>query len=81
MPLPPGYYLDRTDPEVLTLRRAEGAVVARFSTSGYVAEAVERQAWEDHRQRNRRPPPLSREKPHKRACTARVGSWRAQPPP
>ena len=53
MPLPPGYYLDRTDPEVLTLRRAEGAVVARFSTSGYVAEAVEREAWEDHRQRNR----------------------------
>ena len=55
MPLPPGYYLDRTDPEVLTLRRAEGELVARFSATGYVAEAVEREAWEDYRQRNRRP--------------------------
>jgi hypothetical protein len=56
-PLPPSYYLDRTDPEVLTLRRAKGAVVAHFSASGYVAEAVEREAWEDfHRQRHGRPP-------------------------
>ena len=50
--LPPGYYLDRSDPEVLTLRRAEGEVVARFSAAGYSAEAVEREAWEDHRQRH-----------------------------
>ena len=57
MPLPPGYYLDRTDPEVLTLRRAEGELVARFSAIGYVAESVEREAWEDHRQQNTRPPP------------------------
>ena len=55
MRLPPGYYLDRSDPEVLTLRRAEGTVVARFSASGYVAEAVEREAWKDHRQRQGRP--------------------------
>ncbi len=52
-PLPPGYYLDRTDPEVLILRSEEGAVVARFSAPGYLAESVEREAWEDHRQRNR----------------------------
>ena len=51
-PLPPGYYLDRSDPEVLILRSAEGAVVARFSARGYSAESVEREAWEDHRQRN-----------------------------
>ena len=51
--LPPGYYLDRSDPEVLVLRRADSALVARFSASGYSAEAVEREAWEDHRQRNR----------------------------
>jgi hypothetical protein len=52
-PLPPGYYLDRSDPEVLILRSEEGALVARFSTRGYAAESIEREAWEDHRQRNR----------------------------
>ena len=52
-PLPPGYYLDRSDPEVLILRSPEGALVARFSTRGYAAESIEREAWEDHRQRNR----------------------------
>ncbi len=52
-PLPPGYYLDRSDTEVLVLRRSpEGAVVARFSARGYVAESVEREAWEDHGRRN-----------------------------
>ena len=51
-PLPPGYDLDRSDPEVLILRSAEGAVVARFSAPGYLAESVEREAWEDYRQRN-----------------------------
>jgi hypothetical protein len=51
--LPPGcYYLDRSDPEVLVLRRGEGAVVARFSVPGYLAESVEQEAWEDHRRRN-----------------------------
>jgi hypothetical protein len=58
--LPPGYYLDRSDPEVLVLRRGEGSVVARFSAPGYLAESVEQEAWEDHRQRNierRSPPP------------------------
>lgn len=55
--LPPGYYLDRSDPEVLILRRAGGEVVARFSVPGYSAESVEREAWEDHRQRNMKSPP------------------------
>jgi hypothetical protein len=62
-PLPPGYYLDRSDPEVLVLRSEEGAIVARFSASGYAAEVVEREAWEDHKQRNGGtppPPPSSR---------------------
>jgi hypothetical protein len=58
MYLPPGYYLDRSDPEVLILRSPEGEFVARFSAPGYLAESVEQQAWEDHRQRNmRRPSP------------------------
>ena len=55
--LPPGYYLDRSDPEVLILRSPEGEFVARFSAPGHVTESVEREAWEDHRQRNMRPPP------------------------
>jgi hypothetical protein len=50
--LPAGYYLDRSDPEVLILRAPDGLVVARFSAPHYLAESVEREAWEDHRQRN-----------------------------
>ena len=49
---PPGYYLDHSNPELLTLRSPERAVVARFSAWGYVAESVEWEGWEDHRQRN-----------------------------
>jgi hypothetical protein len=59
--LPPGYYLDRSDPEVLILLAPDGVVVARFSAPGYLAESVEREAWVDHRQRNTRPPPPSSE--------------------
>ena len=56
VPLPPGYHLDRSDTEVLVLRSPEGALIARFSAWGYLAESVEREAWEDHRQRNMRSP-------------------------
>ena len=59
MPLPPGYYLDRSDPEILVLRSPEGAPVALFAASGYLAEAVEQEAWENHRQRNGYLPPTS----------------------
>jgi hypothetical protein len=52
--LPPGYRLDYTDPEVLTLcSPQEDAVVARFSARGYVAEKIERAAWEDYRNETR----------------------------
>ena len=52
--LPPGYRLDYSDPEVLTLRSPQGdAVVARFSARGYVAEMIERAAWEDYRNATR----------------------------
>ena len=49
--LPPGYRLDYSDPEVITLRAAqeEEAVVARFSTWGYLKEMIEREAWEHYR--------------------------------
>jgi hypothetical protein len=47
--LPPGYSLDYSDPNVLTLRTPqEGAVIARFSARGYLAEMIERAAWEHY---------------------------------
>ena len=51
--LPPGYVLDRLDPDVLILRCPQGTVVARFSARGATAEAIEREARKDHRERNR----------------------------
>ena len=54
--LPPGYRLDYSDPEVITLRSPyEDAVVARFSARGYLTEMIEREAWE-HYDRNGEPP-------------------------
>ncbi len=48
--LPPGYRLDYSDPNVLTLRTSqEEAVVARFSVRGYLTEMIEREAWEHYR--------------------------------
>jgi hypothetical protein len=46
--LPPGYQLDRSDPDVWTLRRSEGWVVAYFSARGVTRAAVEATAWEDY---------------------------------
>jgi len=46
--LPPGYRLDRGDPDVLTLRRPGGWVVAHFSAGGATREAIEQEAWEDY---------------------------------
>jgi hypothetical protein len=46
--LPPGYRLDRSDPDVWTLRRRERGVVAHFSAQGATREAIEQAAWEDH---------------------------------
>ena len=51
--LPPGYVLDRSDPDVLVLRGPHGAAVARFSTRGATAEAVEREARAHHGERSR----------------------------
>jgi hypothetical protein len=39
--LPPGYRLDRSDPELWALRRSEGWVVAYFSARGVTWKAVE----------------------------------------
>jgi hypothetical protein len=46
--LPPGYRLDRSDPDVWALRRSEGWVVAHFSARGAAKEAIEETAWEDY---------------------------------
>jgi hypothetical protein len=52
--LPPGYRLDYSEPNVLTLLSPqEKAVVARFSARGYMAEMIEREAWEHHRNATR----------------------------
>ena len=51
--LPPGYSLERSDPDVWVLRCPHGTVVARFSTRGAVAEAIEKEARTHHRERNR----------------------------
>ena len=46
--LPPGYRLDRSDPDVWALRRPEGWVVAYFSAGGVTKGAIEETAWEDN---------------------------------
>ena len=51
--LPPGYALDRSDPDVLVLLCPHGTVIARFSARGATAGAVEREARTHHRERNR----------------------------
>ena len=51
--LPPGYTLDRSDPDVLVLLCPHGTVIARFSARGATAEAVEREARTHYRERNR----------------------------
>jgi hypothetical protein len=50
---PPGYALDRSDPDVSVLRCPQGTVIARFSARGATAEAIEREARTHHRERNR----------------------------
>ena len=44
--LPPGYRLDRSDPDVWTLRRPKGWVVSHFSARGATKETIEQTAWE-----------------------------------
>jgi hypothetical protein len=46
--LPPGYRLDKSDPDLWALRRPEGWVVAYFSAQGATREAIEEVAWKDY---------------------------------
>jgi hypothetical protein len=50
--LPPGYRLDRSDPDVIILLSASGSVVSRFSGRGATQQTIEREAWEDYRERS-----------------------------
>jgi hypothetical protein len=50
--LPPGYSLERSDPDVLVLRCPHGTAVARFSVRGAAAEAIEQEARMHYRERN-----------------------------
>lgn len=49
--LPPGYQLDRSDPDILFLRRPDGRSVAAFSVRGATHDGVAETAWEDHQVR------------------------------
>ena len=44
------YYLDETDPDVVVLRRQDGAFVAAFSARGATTEGIVEAAKEDYRQ-------------------------------
>jgi hypothetical protein len=50
--LPTGYHV-ALDTDVLLLRRADDSQVALFSRRGFVAEVVERAAWEDYGEEER----------------------------
>jgi hypothetical protein len=42
------YYLDESDPDVVVLRRQDGAFVAAFSSSGITKEGIVEAAEEDY---------------------------------
>jgi hypothetical protein len=50
--LPPGYGLERSDPDVLVLRCPHGTAIARFSARGATAKAIEQEARTHYRERN-----------------------------
>ena len=47
--LPPGYYLDESDPDIITLRRKDGTFVAAFSAQGATREGIIEAAMQDSR--------------------------------
>src|SRR5215208_7449153 len=44
------YYLDESDPDIVVLRRQDGAFVAAFSALGVTTEGIAEAAKEDYRQ-------------------------------
>ena len=51
--LPPGYKVDRSDPDVLVLLCPHGTAIARFSTRGATTEAIDHEARMHYSERNR----------------------------
>jgi len=47
--LPPGYFLDESDPDIITLRRDDGTFVAAFSAQGATMEGIIEAAMQDSR--------------------------------
>jgi hypothetical protein len=52
-----GYYLDESDPDIVVLRRQNGAIVATFSAEGATKEGIDEAAMEDCRALLARKPP------------------------
>jgi hypothetical protein len=47
--LPPDFYLDESDPDIITLRRKDGTFVAAFSAQGATREGIVEAAMQDPR--------------------------------
>ena len=47
--LPPGYLLDESDPDIVTLRREDGTFVAAFRAQGVTREGINDAAMQDIR--------------------------------
>lgn len=47
-PLPSSYYIDESDPDIVTLHREDGAFVAAFSARGMTREGIVEAAREDY---------------------------------
>jgi hypothetical protein len=79
--LPPGYHA-HPDAEVLILRGPDGSVVARFSGRGFVAEEVERTAWQHYGEAAEGPSPSRAPsgRRHPPASRARSLPWPPRPP-
>ena len=45
--LPPSYYLDESDPDIITLRRMDETFVAAFSAQGATREGIVEAARQD----------------------------------
>ena len=44
------YYIDKSDPDIVVLRRQDGSFVAAFSARGATREGITEAAKEDYRQ-------------------------------
>ena len=52
--LPPAYYIDESDPDILVLRRQDVTFVAAFSSQGATKEGIVEAAMEDYKTLNAR---------------------------